>query len=155
MRDDYEKQLEAAVRRELDALPELAAPAGLGERVLRRIQQQAAPAPWYRRAWPAWPVALRVTSLCMLIAGFAAISVAVLQIPHTGLFASVSSSLSDMLDRLAVIGRTFDVVVNSLKLALGGLSALHVAVLAMVGAVCYAVCVGVGTVYYRLAFVQR
>jgi len=155
MQEDYDKQLEAAVGRELDALPDLTAPKGLSERVMRQIEMQTAPAPWYRRAWPAWPAALRFASLGMLLAALTAIGIAISQIPQSGPFALASSSTTHMVDRLGVAARTFDVLLNSLKLVLGSLSALQVTLLAMVVVGCYAVCLGVGTIYYRLAFVRR
>ena len=37
MNPDYDKQLEAAISRELKAMPELAAPGGLANRVMRVI----------------------------------------------------------------------------------------------------------------------
>ena len=58
MNPDYDKQLEAAISRELKALPELAAPAALASRVMAAIEQRAR-VPWYRRSWQTWPVALR------------------------------------------------------------------------------------------------
>src|ERR1019366_2289240 len=70
MNPDYEKQLEAGVQRELDALGELEAPPGITRRVMRVIEHRAA-LPWYRREWQTWPLALRDGSLAGLVAAFA------------------------------------------------------------------------------------
>lgn len=69
MNPDYEKQLEASVRRELDALGDLSAPPALTNRIMRVLEQRAA-APWYRRAWPTWPLGLRLASLVLLLGTF-------------------------------------------------------------------------------------
>jgi len=69
MNPDHEKQLEASVRRELDALGELPAPPALANRIMRVLEQRAT-APWYRRAWPTWPLGLRVASLVLLLGAF-------------------------------------------------------------------------------------
>ena len=44
MNAEYEKQLEAGIRRELDALGELEAPPEIARRVMRVIEQRAATA---------------------------------------------------------------------------------------------------------------
>ncbi len=69
MNPHYEKQLEASIRRELETLDELPAPPALANRILREIESRAA-TPWYRRAWPSWPMSLRFASLVILLAGF-------------------------------------------------------------------------------------
>src|ERR1019366_6589258 len=58
MNSEYEKQLEAVVRRELDALGELEAPPEIARGVMRVIEQCAA-LPWYRREWQGWWPRLR------------------------------------------------------------------------------------------------
>jgi hypothetical protein len=70
MDPQYEKQLEACVRRELDALGEIPAPPALANRIMQRLAAQPV-APWYRRAWPTWSPGLRFASLLVL---FAAVS---------------------------------------------------------------------------------
>jgi hypothetical protein len=70
MDPQYEKQLEACVRRELDALGEIPAPPALANRIMQRLAAQPV-APWYRRTWPTWSPGLRFASLLVL---FAAVS---------------------------------------------------------------------------------
>jgi hypothetical protein len=70
MNPQYEQQLEACVRRELDALGELSAPPALANRIMQQLAAQPA-APWYRRAWPTWSLGLRFASLFVLFAMFA------------------------------------------------------------------------------------
>lgn len=70
MNPQYEQQLEACVRRELDALGDLSAPPALANRIMQQLAAQPA-APWYRRAWPTWSLGLRFASLFVLFAMFA------------------------------------------------------------------------------------
>jgi len=73
MNPDYEKQLEARVREELDTLGDLTAPPALSQRIMERLTTQPA-APWYRRAWPTWPVGWQMASLLVLIAACGGLS---------------------------------------------------------------------------------
>jgi hypothetical protein len=59
--------LEHAVDRELKALPAPAAPSTLLPRVMAAVAQTDR-APWYSRAWLAWPVAAQAASVLALVA---------------------------------------------------------------------------------------
>lgn len=91
MTPDYEKQLEARVRRELDALGEIPAPPTVAVRVMRRIAKTPAP-PWYRRAWQTWPLGLRLASLTLLLGAFGALSFGAWELARTLTSLETSSS---------------------------------------------------------------
>ena len=57
---------EAELHRELDTLPDLAAPTTLLPRVMSEVHRRAQ-APWYRCAWREWPVALQAACLVLMI----------------------------------------------------------------------------------------
>jgi hypothetical protein len=79
MDPQYEKQLEACVRRELDALGELPAPPALANRIMQRLTAQPA-APWYRRAWTTWSPGLRFASLLFLFAAVGGLCLGTLEL---------------------------------------------------------------------------
>jgi hypothetical protein len=154
MNSDYEKQLEASVRRELSGLEELQAPPGLADRVMRAIEQRAA-APWYRRAWQTWPVPLQTASALVLVAAFTFLCFVAWQFTQTPEFASVTRVLGGWLDSLGLVWRMLNLLANLVVLAFKSLGPVCIAGLAMVALAAYAACVGLGTVYVRLAFVRR
>jgi hypothetical protein len=154
MNPDYDKQLEAAISRELKALPELSAPGTLASRVMAAIEQRAR-VPWYQRSWQTWPVALQATSLVVLLALFGGLCLGGWQLSQTGTATLALHGVGEWFSGLIVIGNTFHVLVNAVLLAVKKLgTGVIVACLAVAGAG-YAMCVGVGTVYFRLAFAKR
>src|SRR2546428_13584559 len=81
MNADYEKQLEAAIDRELKGLGELPAPATLAPRILRVVEQRAT-LPWYRRAWQTWPMPLQAASLAALLTLCGGAAFGVVELSH-------------------------------------------------------------------------
>ena len=69
MNANHDHELEARIDRELKSLPPLSAPPTLAPSIMARLAGQEEVA-WYRRAWPAWPLALRAASLVVLLALF-------------------------------------------------------------------------------------
>ena len=150
MNSNHEQQLERRITRELKALGDLSAPAGLAARVLRAVEQRQR-APWYRRAWTTWPVALQVASVVVLVAGFAAIcwlgggaaqsaSATVAAQKSSGWFAQLSS----LWNLVRVFGEALVAVVN--YAGKGTVIAIGLLI-----ATAYAACVGLGTAYVRFA----
>ena len=154
MNPDYDKQLEAAISRELKALPELSAPTALASRVMAVIGQRAR-VPWYRRSWQTWPAALQAASLAVLLALFGGLCLGGWQLSQTGTATLALHRAGEWFSGLGVIGNTFNVLVNAAVLVVKKLgTGFIVACLVTVGTG-YAMCIGVGTVYYRLAFAKR
>ena len=154
MNSDYEKQLESEVDRQLKALPPLVAPATLVARVLAVIENRAV-LPWYRQSWPVWPLALRAVSLLILLGGFGALCFA-------GWEVSQAPSVLAAGHRIAGWFSGMNTVWNAMN-ALGGavvVVAKHLGTGFIIGclaavALGYALCLGLGTVYVRLAFARR
>jgi len=155
MKPDYETQLEQAVRRELDGLPELEAPSQLAERILSKIHRAEAAVPWYRRAWPTWSLPLRVASMTGLVVAWGAIGFGLWQLMQTPLFAGVLQRVSETVESISLVERTGQVLLDSIKLVVSSLSPLQLGLLTLFGVACYAICAGLGTLYYRLAFMRR
>ena len=151
MNPDYDKQLEAAISRELKALPELSAPSALAGRVMAAIGQRAR-VPWYRRSWQAWPVALQAASLVMLLAAFAILCFGSWRLAHFATLTPVAREVSGWFSLVNAVWNAANTLANALGLAfrsLGPAVAIGSAVMLLIS---YAMCVGLGTVYWRLAF---
>jgi hypothetical protein len=150
---EYEKQLEAEIERELKTLRSLRAPLTLASRVMAAIEKRTA-LPWFLRAWPAWPIALRIASLGMMLALFGGLCFGAWELSNAG-----SNILPPKLGGwLSAIGALGDVVtvlltaVGSVVRQLGPLFLLgYVAVLTFG----YALCLGLGTLGMKVALARR
>jgi hypothetical protein len=147
MNPQYEQQLEASVRRELDALGELPAPPALANRILAAIEQRAA-TPWYHQAWSAWPFALRMASLTGLLLAFGGLSFGAWQLMQD---ATAPAWLSSWYADACALGRTLGVLANTVVTLFKGLGSgvLLVGAAMLFGA--WVMCIGLGTAYVRLA----
>ena len=150
MNPEYEKQLEAAIDRELKGLRELPAPETLCLRVMTALEQRAS-APWYRQPWPMWPLPARLGVLLLLLAFFAALCFAGWKLQAESLSLATQqaggwfSGLEAAWNVLRSLAGTVVLIVN--KIGTGFI----IGALAIAG-LGYAVCIGLGTLYLRLAF---
>jgi hypothetical protein len=154
MNENENSQLEAAVDRELKALPDLRAPQRLLPRVMAVIEQRAG-LPWYRRAWQTWPLPLQVVSMLVLLVAFAGLCFGSWQLVHAPAAAAATSEASGWFRMLSTSLSTLGVLANALVLAVRSLGPLVLSGIVMALLLGYAACVGFGTLYVRLAFARR
>lgn len=147
MNPQYEQQLEASVRRELNVLGELPAPPALANRILRVIEQRAA-APWYRQSWAAWPLSLRLVSLTVMLLAFGAVCWGAWALTPT---AGASGTLESWLADAGAIWRTLGVLGNTAATLLSRLGTGVIIAGAAVVFAAWVMCIGLGTAYVRLA----
>ncbi len=147
MNPDYEKQLEARVQRELDSLGELNAPPALANRIMRVLEQRAA-TPWYRRAWPTWPLGLRIASLVLLLGAFGGLCLGTWGLTHA---VTTMEQTSTWFAAAQALWRTVGVLGNVAVTFTDRLGAgVIVTGLALLFTAC-AVCIGLGSACVRLA----
>jgi hypothetical protein len=154
MNPDYDKQLEAAISRELKALPELVAPDALANRVMGAIGQRAR-VPWYCRSWQTWPVALQAAALVVLLALFGGLCFGGWQLSQTETASFALHRVEEWFSGLSMIQNTFNVLVNAAVLVVKKLGTGFIVTCLVAAGIGYAMCVGLGTVYFRLAFAKR
>jgi hypothetical protein len=154
MNPEYDKQLEAAINRELKALPELVAPTVLASRIMATIEQRARVS-WYRRSWQTWPVALQAVSLVVLLVLFGGLCLGGWQLSQTGTATLALHRAGEWLSGFGVIGNTFNVLVNAAVVVMKKLGTGVIVACLVVAGTGYAMCIGAGTVYFRLAFAKR
>jgi len=154
MNTDHDKQLEAQIDRELKALPLLPAPPTLAPRVMAAIAVRTA-APWYRRSWPTWPLALQAASMVVLLAAFAGICVGSWQFLHTPVVLSAASEVSGWISSLSAVWKAAAALVHAVVLGIKSLGVWVLAGCLVAVLFGYAACVGLGTIYFRLAFARR
>ena len=154
MNANHDRELAAQIDRELKSLTPLTAPSTLAPRVMALIAARAA-VPWYRRAWQTWPPALRTVSMLVLLAAFAGVCLGSWQLIHVPAVVSAAREVGGWLGSLGAIWKAAGALVNAVALAFKSLGAW-----VLVGCVAallfgYATCVGLGTIYLRLAFARR
>ncbi len=154
MNENENLRLEAAVDRELKALPSLRAPQSLLPRVMAMIERHVV-LPWYRRAWQTWPLPLQVVSMLVLLAAFAGLCFGSWQLVHAPAVASAASEASGWFRMLSRAFNTVGVLANALALAVRSLGPLVLTGIAVALLLGYAACVGFGTLFVRLALARR
>jgi hypothetical protein len=154
MNAEYEKQLEAGVRRELKTLGALEAPPEIARHVMRVIAQRAA-SPWYRRAWQTWPLAFRTASFASLFAAFSLLCVGNWWLVHFASRTSAVREVSGWFSLTETVWSAVNALITALVLAFRSLGPSVLLGSVVMLLVCYAACVGLGTVYLRLAFARR
>lgn len=153
MNSDYEKQLEAAIDRELKALPELPAPRALASQVLAMITARTA-LPWYRQPWQAWPVLLRASSLFMLLAALGGLCFAGHIFTETAPVVATAQECNHWLAGIAALWRGLNTLPGVLSSVLTHLGPGFVAGCIAAVALAYAACIAAATCYYRLGFTR-
>jgi len=154
MNPDYEKQLEAAIDRELKGLGELSAPAMLASRIMRTLEQRAA-LPWYRRAWQTWPMVWQAVSLTALLVVFGGICFGVVEVFQAASTTAPAHQVGGWLASVGAVFKTLGVLAEAVVLAVRQLG-MAVLIGCIVGiALAYAACLGLGTVWVRLAVARR
>ena len=154
MNPDYDQRLEAEISRELKTLPELTAPPALANRVLAALVQRAR-IPWYRRSWQTWPPALQAASLAVLLGLFGGLCLAGWELSQTGAVTLALHQAGEWFSGLNLIADTFNVLMNAVALVLKKLGTGFIVTGLILVGMGYALCVGLGTVYFRLAFAKR
>jgi hypothetical protein len=154
MNENEKLQLEAAVDRELKALPDLRAPHLLLPRVMAVIEQHA-DLPWYRRAWQMWSLPLQAVSLLVLLAAFAGLCFGTWQLLQVQAVVSAASAASGWFQMISTASSTLGVLTKALALALQSLGPRMLFGIIAALLLGYAACVGFGILYVRLALARR
>jgi hypothetical protein len=154
MNPEHEKQLEAVIRRELAALGELEAPPEIAGRVLRLIERRPL-TPWYRREWQTWPMALRTVSLAGLLAAFSFLCFESSRLAHYARLTPAAREVSGWFSLADAFWSAGNVLANALVLAFRSLGPAVLVGGAVLLLFCYAMCLGLGTIYWRLAYARR
>jgi hypothetical protein len=154
MNSNDDQHLELAISRELKALPELTAPASVANRVLAAIELRLN-VPWYRRAWVVWPVAWRMASLAAMLMLFSGLCFAGWEVSRTEPIMSAMHRAEQWFSGLNMIGSVMNILAGSAALVAKKLGTIFIVACLVAAGVGYAIFLGLGTVYFRLAFAKR
>jgi hypothetical protein len=151
---EYEKKLEVEIDRELKSLPEIAAPATLVSRVMAAIELRKA-LPWFRRAWHTWPGSLQGLFVVTMLALIGGICFGGWEVSHTETFGLAIQKVGGWFSSLSALCTAFNALAGAIVAMIKQVnSAVLIAFLCAAG-LGYALFLGLGTMYFRLAFAKR
>jgi hypothetical protein len=158
MNSEYDRQLEIEMEmemdRELKALPELAAPGTLARRVMLAIEHRRA-LRWYNQPWQNWPFGLRIAAFGLLSIMFGGLCVASWQLTRAAGVSAAMQEVGGMFSGAASVWNIINVLFGAVVLVVKHLGAGFMIGCALLAGLGYALCVGLGTAYVRLAFARR
>ena len=102
-----------------------------------------------------WPVAMQAASLVVLLALFGGLCLGGWQLSQAEATTLALHRVGEWFSGLSMIGNTFNVLVSAAVLVVKKLGTGVIATCLVAVGIGYAMCVGLGTVYFRLAFAKR
>jgi ABC-type amino acid transport system permease subunit len=148
------EQLKLAISRELKSLPELTAPASLASRVMAALERRAN-LPWHHRSWATWQPALQMASLAAMLALFGGLCFAGWELSRTETIMSAMHRAGQLFSGLNSIGSLFNILAGTAVLVAKKLGSTFIIACLVAAGLGYAVFMGLGTFYFRLAFAKR
>ena len=154
MNENENSRLEAAVDRELKALPNLRAPRRLLPRVMVVLEQRAV-LPWYRREWQTWPLALQCGSLGGLLGAFAFLCFESSRLAYYAMLTPAAREVTGWFGLADAVCGAGNALTRALGIAFHNLGPAPLIGGAAMLLLCYLMCLGLGTIYWRLAYARR
>jgi hypothetical protein len=154
MNFDYDKKLEAEVDRELKALPQITAPAALVSRVMAAIELRRA-LPWFRRAWDTWPGSLQGLFLVTMVALAGGICFGGWEAMHTATFGLAVHKVSGWFSGFSAIYTALNALAGAIIALIKQINSTVLIAFLIAAGLGYAIFLGLGTMYVRLAFAKR
>jgi len=151
---EYERKLEAEIDRELKSLPDVAAPSTLVARVMAAIELRAA-LPWFRRAWHTWPGSLQGLFLVTMLALFGGICFGGWEASHTATFGLAVHKVGDWFSSFGAIYTTLNALAGAIVALIKQVNSVVLVAFLFAAGLGYAIFLGLGTMYVRLAFAKR
>ena len=154
MNSEHDRKLELEIDRELKALPELSAPGTLARRVMLAIEQRHS-LRWYTQPWQNWPQPLRIAALALLLAMLGGLCIASWQLTRAAGFSAAMQEVGGLFSGLTTVWNIISALLGAVVLVVKHLGTGFMIGCALVAGLGYALCVGLGTAYVRLAFARR
>jgi hypothetical protein len=139
--------------RRLRELPDRPAPTTLMPRVLAAIRARALP--WYKRTWWTWPRGLQILSLVLTSVLLGGITWLALHTGNLGWGGEFDQKLAQWLGPLTALWSVLGVLAEALATIVRSAGTVGLCVAGGVLLTMYLSCVGLGTLFYRVAFSQR
>jgi len=154
MQTNNQPDWESQIDRDLKALPQLRAPASIRLNVMAAVRAQAS-LPWYRRGWQAWPLGVQYAAIAALMLALVAVYWGLGRVEQPPELARLAGQGSEAVGLAKSFLGVLATLGNAVLLTLGKLGTPAIISLIMAGVLGYAMCLALGTVYYRLAMTRR
>jgi hypothetical protein len=151
---DYEQKLEVEIERELKSLPAIPAPATLVARVMAAIELRKA-LPWFKRAWDTWPTSLQGLFLITMLALLGGICFGGWEVTHTPVFTLAIHKVAGWLSSFGAIYTTLNALAGAIVALIKQVNSGVLIAFLFAAGLGYAIFLGLGTMYVRLAFAKR
>jgi hypothetical protein len=151
---EYERKVEIEVDRELKSLPEIVAPATLIARVMASIELRKA-LPWFKRAWHTWPTSLQGLFLVTMLALLGGICVGGWEVTHTATFGVALHKIGDWFSGFGAIYITLNALAGAIVALIKQVNSTVLMALLCAAGLGYAIFLGLGTMYVKVAFAKR
>lgn len=151
--DQHSTEIVQEIDTALKALPALRAPAGLSVRVMAKIR--ARELPWHRQAWIAWPMIARSAMLTVLTGLFASICLATYKMPGLPALQNFKSEVGSGFSSVSAVWQAAATILAAIPSVVKTIPTVWLATLAAAAALGYLACIGLGTLYFRVAFSER
>jgi hypothetical protein len=151
---EYEQKLEVRIDRELKSLPDVVAPATLVSRVMAAIELRRA-LPWFRRAWDTWPGTLQALFVVTMVALVGGICFGVWEGSHTTTFGLAVHTVGGWFSGLSAIYTALNALAGVLVALIKQVNSAVLMAFVCLAGLGYALFLGLGTMYFRLAFAKR
>ncbi len=139
--------------RQLKDMPPLTAPPSVLAQVMAAVARHEQP--WYRRSWQQWPLSLQVGTALALSLVFAGICFAGWRVPTFGPVASGLDTARSWWSTGCVWFNALGALAEAGRLVVKNLGSGFVIGCLVALGLAYATCLGLGTVYVRLAMPRR
>jgi|SRR5262245_1840373 len=147
MQPEFDPKLEAIIDQELRKLPEVPAPRSLAPRVMAAIRARASK-PWWQQSWWNWPLAAQVTFLVIALAIAGAFTQSGLIVDDS--VRSYSQQVTEQANIVSTFLNNFQPLLNAVAVLWQKAQPLWLYAFALAIAL-YLACVGVGTIFVRVA----
>jgi len=154
MNPDYEKKLESAVDRALKAMPPLESPGSLLPRVMATLQKSHA-LPWYHQPWTMWSQPMRLASLGLLIAAVSALFYLGFEFSRLEGVAALGREVGSWFSGVSALISAVGVLLNAVILVAKHLGTGFIFGCVLALALGYGLCMGLGSLWFRVALYRK
>lgn len=151
MEDDRDRQLERLIQQELRRLPELRAPETLVHRVMLAVHARSRQR-WWHRPWLTWPLGVQLLSLALLLVSVGIVSYLAGAVWGGLSTPSIPSKMVESLVWLKPVWEAVSALLGAIVVLARAVSSQYLLIGASLVTAVYLTCIGLGTVWFRLAY---
>jgi hypothetical protein len=154
MHPEQQRELEQEIDQALRGLPDLQAPASLRARVMLAIERRRA-LRWYNQPLQNWPMPLRVTAIAILLGLFGGLCFASWRLTRAAGVSAAMQEIGGMFSGVTTVWNVVNTLLSAIVMVVKHLGTAFMIGCLVIAALGYAMCLGLGTAWVRLALARR